>query len=163
AQTALGNLRVLSRSPRGLGGGDEPAHRRGQHHVGVGLSAPRRHLARLAEVDQPGSGIGQRGRSAQDSVRERRQAVRSAVSAERGKETTMARIRHIAIRTPDPEKTAAFYKDVFGLKEVGQARTGCYLSDGHTNLAILKSRDEGSEESPRDAVGYAGIHHLGFM
>jgi len=26
----------------------------------------------------------------------------------------MARIKHIAIRTPDPEKTAAFYKDVFG-------------------------------------------------
>jgi catechol 2,3-dioxygenase-like lactoylglutathione lyase family enzyme len=75
----------------------------------------------------------------------------------------MARIRHIAIRTPDPEKTAAFYKDVFGLKEVGQARAGCYLSDGHINLAILKSRDEGGGESPRDAAGYAGIHHLGFM
>jgi catechol 2,3-dioxygenase-like lactoylglutathione lyase family enzyme len=75
----------------------------------------------------------------------------------------MIRIRHIAIRTPDPEKTAAFYKDVFGLKEVGQARAGCYLSDGHINLAILKSRDEGSDESPRDAAGYAGIHHLGFM
>jgi len=27
---------------------------------------PRRHLARLAEVDQPGPGIGQPGRSAQD-------------------------------------------------------------------------------------------------
>ena len=75
----------------------------------------------------------------------------------------MARIRHIAIRTPDPEKTAAFYKDVFGLKEVGQARTGVYLSDGHINLAILKARDERTGESPRDASGYAGIHHLGFM
>ena len=40
----------------------------------------------------------------------------------------MARIRHIAIRTPDPEKTAAFYKDVLGLREVGQARTGCSTS-----------------------------------
>jgi len=75
----------------------------------------------------------------------------------------MVRIKHIAIRTPDPEKTAAFYRDVFGLKEVGQARAGYYLSDGHINLAILKSRDEGSAESPRDAAGYAGIHHLGFM
>ena len=75
----------------------------------------------------------------------------------------MVRIKHIAIRTPDPEKTAAFYKDVFGLKEVGQARTGCYLSDGYINLAILKSRDEGTGESPRDASGYAGIHHLGFL
>jgi catechol 2,3-dioxygenase-like lactoylglutathione lyase family enzyme len=75
----------------------------------------------------------------------------------------MARIKHIAIRTPDPEKTAAFYKDVFGLKEVGQARAGCYLSDGHINLAILKAREDGTDESPRDAAGYAGIHHLGFM
>jgi catechol 2,3-dioxygenase-like lactoylglutathione lyase family enzyme len=75
----------------------------------------------------------------------------------------VVRIRHIAIRTPDPEKTAAFYKDVFGLKEVGQARTGCYLSDGHINLAILKSRDDGTDESPRDGAGYAGIHHFGFM
>ena len=75
----------------------------------------------------------------------------------------MARIKHIAIRTPDPEKTAAFYKEVFGLKEVGQARTGCYLSDGYINLAILKSRDQGSGESPRDEADYAGVHHFGFM
>src|SRR3989442_9113488 len=78
-------------------------------------------------------------------------------------EAIMVKIKHIAIRTPDPEKTAAFYKDVFGLKEVGQARTGVYLSDGHINLAILKARDESTGESPRDASGYAGIHHLGFM
>jgi len=75
----------------------------------------------------------------------------------------MARIKHIAIRTPDPEKTAAFYKDVFGLKEVGQARTGCYLSDGYINLAILKSKDEDTGESPRDEAAYAGVHHFGFM
>jgi|SRR5919197_4841343 catechol 2,3-dioxygenase-like lactoylglutathione lyase family enzyme len=75
----------------------------------------------------------------------------------------MAKIKHIAIRTPDPEKTAAFYKDVFGLKEVGQARTGCYLSDGHINLAILKSSDKGTGESPREVPGYAGIDHLGFQ
>src|SRR5437899_10652542 len=78
-------------------------------------------------------------------------------------EAVMVRIKHIAIRTADPEKTAAFYKDVFGLKEVGQARAGYYLSDGHINLAILKSHDEDTGESPRAAAGYAGIHHLGFM
>lgn len=75
----------------------------------------------------------------------------------------MARIKHIAIRTPDPEKTAAFYKEVFGLEEVGQARAGVYLSDGYINLAILKSSDQGSGESPRDVPGYAGIDHLGFQ
>src|SRR2546428_11804941 len=78
-------------------------------------------------------------------------------------EAIMVKIKQIAIRTPDPEKTAAFYKDVFGLKEVGQARTGYYLSDGHINLAILKAREQGTEESPRDASGYAGVHHFGFM
>ncbi len=75
----------------------------------------------------------------------------------------MPRIKHIAIRTPDPEKTAAFYINVFGLEEVGKAGSGLYLSDGYINLAILKSIDQGSEESPRDVAGYAGIDHLGFV
>jgi catechol 2,3-dioxygenase-like lactoylglutathione lyase family enzyme len=75
----------------------------------------------------------------------------------------MARIKHIAIRTADPEKTAAFYKEVFGLEEVGQAGAGVYLSDGYINLAILKSSERGTGESPRDVPGYAGIDHLGFQ
>ena len=75
----------------------------------------------------------------------------------------MARIKHIAIRTPDPEKTAKFYMEVFGLEQAGTARSGVYLSDGYINLAILKSSDEGSGESPRDEAGYAGIDHLGFL
>ncbi len=75
----------------------------------------------------------------------------------------MPRIKHIAIRTPDPEKTAQFYVNVFGLEEVGKAASGLYLSDGYINLAILKSIDQGGEESPRDVAGYAGIDHLGFM
>ena len=75
----------------------------------------------------------------------------------------MARIKHIAIRTPDPEKTAAFYKAVFDLEEVGQAGSGVYLSDGYINLAILRSNEQGSGESPRDVPGYAGIDHLGFV
>jgi catechol 2,3-dioxygenase-like lactoylglutathione lyase family enzyme len=79
------------------------------------------------------------------------------------REVTMAKIKHIAIRTPDPEKTAAFYKEVFGLQEVGQAGAGYYLSDGYINLAILKSSDHGTGESPRDVPGYAGIDHLGFL
>ena len=74
----------------------------------------------------------------------------------------MARIKHIAIRTPDPEKTAAFYKEVFGLEEVGLARAGVYLSDGYINVAILQSTDSGTGESPRDVPGYAGIDHFGF-
>ena len=75
----------------------------------------------------------------------------------------MAKIKHIAIRTPDPDKTAAFYKSVFELEEVGKAGSGVYLSDGYINLAILRSNDNGNGESPRDIPGYAGIDHLGFV
>jgi hypothetical protein len=32
----------------------------------------------------------------------------------------MARIRHIALTTKDPEKTAAFYMQAFGMQEVSR-------------------------------------------
>ncbi|MBM2804577.1 MAG: hypothetical protein HW419_2470, partial [Deltaproteobacteria bacterium] len=45
----------------------------------------------------------------------------------------MARIRHIAIGTRDPEATAQFYIEGLGLKQVGKVNTptseGYYLSD----------------------------------
>ena len=77
----------------------------------------------------------------------------------------MARVKHIAIATNDPDTTARFYIDGLGLKEVGKVDNdiaeGYYLSDGYINIAILKWRQEEAavtEGSPR----YAGIHHLGF-
>jgi len=70
----------------------------------------------------------------------------------------MARIKHIAIRTPDVEKTSAFYKELFGLEQVGAGRNGVYLSDGHINLAILRPRDQGGE-----GAGRIGIDHVGFQ
>jgi len=63
----------------------------------------------------------------------------------------MAKIKHIALRTADPEKTSAFYQELFGLKKVGMGRNGIYLSDGHINLAILRGS------------GRLGIEHLGFQ
>ncbi|HEY3305699.1 MAG TPA: VOC family protein [Candidatus Binatia bacterium] len=63
----------------------------------------------------------------------------------------MAKIKHIAIRTADPEKTAVFYQELFGLKKAGLGRNGIYLTDGHVNLAILKGGDR------------LGIEHLGFQ
>lgn len=74
----------------------------------------------------------------------------------------MARIKHIAIRSSDPEKTAVFYKEVFDLEEVGLARTGYYLSHGYINQAILQANDNNVGESPRDEAGYSGIDHLRF-
>ena len=66
----------------------------------------------------------------------------------------MARLKHIAIRTRDVAKTAAFYKEAFDLQEVGKGRSGVYLSDGHINMAILNLR---TPMSP------AGVEHFGFQ
>ena len=78
----------------------------------------------------------------------------------------MTKLKHIAIATPDPEKTAEFFKNVFDLQEVGcvdnDNAVGYYLSDGSINLAVLKFRNPvvaGSEFG----TDYAGIHHIGFQ
>ena len=77
----------------------------------------------------------------------------------------MARIKHIAIATQDPEATAKFYKEGLGLREAGVvnsvAAEGYYLTDGYINVAILRFKDDDAattEGSPR----YTGIHHFGF-
>ena len=75
----------------------------------------------------------------------------------------MNRIKHIAIFTPDPEKTANFYADVFGLEVAGPAgRGGIYLSDGYINLAILMARDL-TADNPAGFQTPAGIDHFGFQ
>src|SRR5688572_12008174 len=76
----------------------------------------------------------------------------------------MARIRHIAIGTNDPEATAKFYIEGLGLKQVGEVNSptaqGYYLSDGHVNLAILKFKYD-DPATTEGTVRYAGIHHFG--
>ena len=78
----------------------------------------------------------------------------------------MAKIKHIALATQDPAKTAAFFKEVFSLQEVGKVdganAEGYYLSDGNINLAILNFKNPvvAGEEFGSD---YVGIHHIGFL
>src|SRR5215468_9614467 len=71
----------------------------------------------------------------------------------------MPKLRHVAITTHDVEKTATFYIDVFGMKEMGKINdpgtTGCFLSDGVMNLAILKFKND-------EAAGVERLHHIGF-
>ena len=85
----------------------------------------------------------------------------------------MARIRHIALHTPDPAKTADFYKEVFGLQELNRTprdlgeeivwnSSTVVLSDGYIVFAILKY---GSEDAPNLGEGPStveGVHHIGF-
>ena len=76
----------------------------------------------------------------------------------------MARIRHIAIATRDPEATKRFYIEGLGLKEVGKVNSptseGYYLSDGHVNFAILKFKSD-DPATTEGALRYTGIHHFG--
>ncbi len=71
----------------------------------------------------------------------------------------MAQIRHLAIRTENPEKLAAFYMEVFGFKELhrGSHRGNprgktVHLTDGYFELAIL---DNSAQQSPN------GLYHFG--
>ena len=75
----------------------------------------------------------------------------------------MAKIRHIAISTKDPEGTAKFYRENFEMEEVGRTDSrladGIYLSDGTINLAILNFK---TDQLGR-GVDYVGVHHFGFL
>jgi catechol 2,3-dioxygenase-like lactoylglutathione lyase family enzyme len=70
----------------------------------------------------------------------------------------MARIKHVAIRTHDVEKTARFYREAFGLAQVGVGQSGIYLTDGHLNIAVLKLRPGLEGESLK-----LGVDHVGFQ
>ena len=78
----------------------------------------------------------------------------------------MAKIKHIALSTQDPEKTARFYIDVFGMKQIGRvnhpAVTGYFLSDGDINLAVLNFKNDAVAGTER-GKDYCGIHHIGFQ
>jgi catechol 2,3-dioxygenase-like lactoylglutathione lyase family enzyme len=79
----------------------------------------------------------------------------------------MARIKHIALSTDDPVKTAEFYKSIFGLKELRRepadtGADGVWLSDGYIYFAILKY---GGDDTPNLGEGPStvkGLHHIGF-
>src|SRR6266571_4740262 len=90
---------------------------------------------------------------------------RTAVHA-RSVEDAMAKIKHIAMSTQDPDKTAKFYIDVFGMKEIGRIdnpnTSGYYLSDGDLNLAILKFKNDAVAGVERGKE-WVGIHHFGFQ
>jgi catechol 2,3-dioxygenase-like lactoylglutathione lyase family enzyme len=78
----------------------------------------------------------------------------------------MPKIKHIALSTQDVEKTARFYIEVFGMKEMGKiddpGTTGCFLTDGDINLAILKFKNDQAAGVER-GKGFSGIHHIGFQ
>ena len=80
----------------------------------------------------------------------------------------MAKIRHIAIATEDPEGAARFYQEVFGLERLGDLSSaevdGVYLTDGDLNVALLRFKAGAiREEMDRGEAPSRGLHHIGFL
>jgi catechol 2,3-dioxygenase-like lactoylglutathione lyase family enzyme len=76
----------------------------------------------------------------------------------------VAKLRHLAVATEDPDATAQFYMDVFEFtwvrKAGGDWGYGHILTDGTMNLAVLRFTEPaaaGLEKGP----GFVGLHHLG--
>jgi len=76
----------------------------------------------------------------------------------------MGKIRHIALATKDPDATAKFYKEAFGLTEEAKFDTplghGYALSDGSINLTIVEFL--GVDQLGK-GMDYVGLHHIGFL
>jgi methylmalonyl-CoA/ethylmalonyl-CoA epimerase len=64
----------------------------------------------------------------------------------------MSKLRHVALIVSDPEKSAVFYEQTFGMTRCGKARRGIYMTDGVMNLALLK------RESEKERIG---VFHFG--
>ncbi|HUE19983.1 MAG TPA: VOC family protein, partial [Stellaceae bacterium] len=79
----------------------------------------------------------------------------------------MPQIRHIALATNDPQKTAAFYKEAFGFRQIAETKLsndpnqlayGVYLTDGTLNIAVLKFKNV---DQLGRGLDYVGLHHFG--
>jgi methylmalonyl-CoA/ethylmalonyl-CoA epimerase len=64
----------------------------------------------------------------------------------------MAKLRHIALIVEDPEASARFFAEAFGMKRTGEARCGCHMSDGVVTVALLL------KESEEERIG---VDHFG--
>lgn len=77
----------------------------------------------------------------------------------------MAKLRHIAVAVPDPERAAVFYRNVFDLDVAGETHSeladGLYMSDGTMCLALLRYKTDAAVGRPGGRA-FVGIHHMGF-
>ena len=68
----------------------------------------------------------------------------------------MAKIKHIALTTYDLDKVASFYKEVFGMEEMGRSgSTHVYLSDGELNLTIRECKKSDADGNKLDLPHHA--------
>src|SRR5438876_376147 len=118
----------------------------------------RRHRARHPAGDRAGVPA-HRGRYAAQRTR---QPARPLGRPAPARSTEMAKLRHLAITVPDPEKAAEFYIQAFGLKRVGttdwEGAQGVYLTDGVMNLALLHYKKE--HYAGKLGREFVGVHHF---
>ncbi|CCE02631.1 VOC family protein [Bradyrhizobium sp. STM 3809] len=96
-------------------------------------------------------------------------AAMAAARAEGGGESTAAgptfasrtpiRIGMMTLRVNDPDKVAAFYRDVIGLSLLQRTETTVQLGAAGVPLIELQARPDASRESPRAA----GLFHTAFL
>ena len=66
----------------------------------------------------------------------------------------MAKIKHLAIITLNPDELAKFYCEVFDMEVVEKGKNGeVYVTDGYLTLALLNNKAEGKP---------SGLNHFGF-
>jgi catechol 2,3-dioxygenase-like lactoylglutathione lyase family enzyme len=73
-----------------------------------------------------------------------------------------SKLRHIAITVPDPEATASFYEETFGMERVYKSAFGVMMTDGTVSLAVLKVPNDETAGDERGKDFY-GLHHMGFV
>jgi lactoylglutathione lyase len=71
-----------------------------------------------------------------------------------------ARLRHIALAVPDPEKAAQFFEKAFGMRRAGKGLRGWYMTDGVMNVALLNFGDE-PIAGYEDRKDVQGLIHFG--
>ena len=69
----------------------------------------------------------------------------------------MGKLRHIAIAVADPDATAKFYEQAFGMQRVRESASAVMLTDGVISLAVLNN------QTSHEALGHSGLHHVGFI
>ena len=69
----------------------------------------------------------------------------------------MGKLRHIAIAVANPDATAKFYEEAFGMQRVRESASAVMLTDGVISLAILNN------QTSHEALGHNGLHHVGFI
>jgi len=75
-----------------------------------------------------------------------------AAQASAGGTAGKAALRHVALIVRDPEASARFFAEAFGMERVAEARCGCHMSDGTVSVALLQKEAE-------DEV--IGVDHFG--